>query len=195
MSHETNSKRKGIHTPFISGKIRKSEKICSTPFVHSILQMVDIDFLSRKCHSKIQKDIILGSLLGDGHLEKNGNHHRIPFDHSSKQREWILWKWEALKPYVTKVVEYQVVDKRTGKVCEKIRFNTSTHPLFSEYHRLFYDGKRKRIPAKLQSLLATPLSLAVWYLDDGALRPDCKAFRLHTKNFSLGEVHSLQKLL
>lgn len=77
----------------------------------------------------------------------------------------------------------------------KIRFTTCTHPLFSEYHQLFYDGKKKPVPFKLDQLFTTPLSLAVWYLDDGGLRPDYKAFRFHTNNFSLEEVHLLQDIL
>jgi hypothetical protein len=88
-----------------------------------------------------------------------------------------------------------VVDKRTGKSYEKIRFTTCTHPLFSEYHQLFYDAKRKRVPPELFNLLTNPLSLAVWYLDDGGMRTDCKAFRFYTNSFSREEVGLLQDIL
>jgi len=37
--------------------------------------------------------------------------------------------------------------------------------------------------------------LAVWYLDDGALRKDCSAFRLHTNSYTLSEVELLQQTL
>jgi LAGLIDADG DNA endonuclease family len=79
-----------------------------------------------ECITRIQQEILLGSCLGDAHLEKNGNSHRVRFDHSIKQREWILWKWERLKPYVQKIVEYSVFDKRIGKWYRKIRFSTCT---------------------------------------------------------------------
>lgn len=53
----------------------------------------------------------------------------------------------------------------------------------------------KSLPAKIGRLLKTPLSLAVWYMDDGARRTDCKALRLHTNSFTLQEQHVLQEVL
>ena len=62
------------------------------------------------------------------------------------------------------------------------------------YHDLFYQPLEngrwgKRLPSNLADLLQDPLSLLVWYLDDGTLRGDCNSCRLATQGFSLEEHH------
>jgi hypothetical protein len=41
---------------------------------------------------------------------------------------------------------------------------TRSHPSLTPYYELFYELKRKRVPA----LELSPLSLAVWFMDDGS---------------------------
>ena len=110
-----------------------------------------------------------------------------------------------LSPYSTNVVKYKIYDKRTQKTYEKARFNTYTLSCFNEYRENFYRGKRyevwstpvdrKVVPANIKSLLHSNLALAVWYLDDGALRTDSKAFRLYTNSYNLSEVELLKDTL
>ena len=90
------------------------------------------------------------------------------------------------------MVEYSVKDKRTQKIYQKVRFTTYTDPIFNCYRKLFYKKSKKILPLKIQSLFYSKLTLAVWYLDDGSLRSDSKAFRLHTNNFSIFEVEKLK---
>ena len=49
--------------------------------------------------SKNVRDIILGSLLGDGSLAINPKYKspRFSFRHSTKQKEYFFWKVEMLK--------------------------------------------------------------------------------------------------
>jgi hypothetical protein len=47
--------------------------------------------------SEEEKSIIIGSLLGDGHLERNGVHFRLQITHSIKQKSYLLWKMRKLK--------------------------------------------------------------------------------------------------
>ena len=100
-----------------------------------------------------------------------------------------------LFPYTTKVVEYQVTDKRTNKQYKKIRFNTRTRACFNKYRDLFYADSVKRVPEKIRGMLVSDLALAVWFLDDGAKRVDSKAFRLHTNDYPLPSVKLLQRTL
>lgn len=62
--------------------------------------------------------------------------------------------------------------------------------LFDEYRSMFYTdlkrGSKDRVPENINTLcyfLSSKLTLAVWFLDDGALRTDSKAYRLHTEGF------------
>lgn len=55
--------------------------------------------------------------------------------------------------------------------------------------------RRQCVPKNIEEKLVSNLALAVWYLDDGALRTDCKAFRLHTNSYSLELVLLLKRTL
>ncbi len=142
-----------------------------------------------------QEDVLIGAILGDSHVEKNGKFCRVRFDHSIKQLPYLEWKRERLFPYSAPLSLYQVYDKRTGKVYKRARFNTYTTLLFNPYRDLFYQGGKKILPLNIESLLHSSLALAIWYLDDGSLKTDCKAYRPHTNSFTLSEVEILKRVL
>lgn len=56
-------------------------------------------------------------------------------------------------------------------------------------------GFRKVVPSDIQDLLVDPISLAVWYLDDGSKRGDCEACRLATQGLTLEEKMALVEWL
>ena len=149
-----------------------------------------------------QDQLLIGAILGDSHVERNKLLHyrrdyncRVRFDHATRQRKYVCWKQKMLFPHAGKLTELQVVDKRTKKTYYKIRFNTLTSAFFNKYHDLFYRDRVKCVPANIEQLLVSDLALAVWYLDDGSLRTDCKGFRLHTNNYPLDGVVLLQHAL
>jgi hypothetical protein len=47
-----------------------------------------------------------------------------------------------------------------------VQFVTHTASVFSEWHRRFYTGRQKGVPEDIAQLLS-PLSMAVWFMDDG----------------------------
>lgn len=100
-----------------------------------------------------------------------------------------------LFPYTTKIVKYSVLDKKNSATYNKVRFKTLTKDFFNIYHTAFYKNGIKKLPKDSKLLLKSKLALAVWYLDDGALRTDCRAVRLHTNNFTYDEVIVLQNIL
>jgi hypothetical protein len=44
-----------------------------------------------------EKSVIIGSLLGDGYLERNGKYFRLQITHSIKQKDYLMWKMDKLK--------------------------------------------------------------------------------------------------
>ena len=62
------------------------------------------------------KQVLLGSLLGDGSLEinKGGKNAFYREIHSSKQKDYLLWKNQFLKIFNTKLQEYSTFDNRTN---------------------------------------------------------------------------------
>lgn len=144
---------------------------------------------------KTQDQLLVGAILGDSHVERNGSNCRVRFEHATRQREYVYWKHKMLSPHAGKVTETQVTDKRTKKTYCKTRFNTLTRAYFNKYRDLFYTNQVKCVPTNIEQLLVSDLALAVWYLDDGSLRTDCKAFRLHTNNYTFESVVLLQRTL
>ena len=50
----------------------------------------------------------------------------------------------------------------------------------------------KRLPKDLDEWLKEPLSLAIWYMDDGIKRNDCNAGRIASQGFTLDEQYQLK---
>lgn len=138
--------------------------------------------------------VLIGSLLGDACLSRNGKAYRVRFDHSQSACEYALWKQQLLTDFATPLRTVSVYDKRTGKVYYHVRFDTRTLPEFGWYAQRFLDQSRKVVPPDIETLM-TELALAVWYMDDGHRRRDCNALRINTHAFTLPEIERLKQML
>ena len=145
--------------------------------------------------SNLERNVIIGTTLGDGFLERNGKNCRLRIQHSITQKPFVCFKHQILKAHSLSIKSFAQYDKRTGKTYQKVAFDTKTLSCFNEFKEQFYVNKEKRVPKNIINLLCDPLALAVWYLDDGALRVDSKAFRLHTNSFPLCDVLVLKEVL
>ncbi len=124
--------------------------------------------------SKIQKQVILGSILGDGYMRKKTNAH-LQITHSYKQKEYVDWKYKILKDLVlTKPSKYRGNAGRVG-----YRFFTKSLPELTKIHDIFYKEREKIIP---KGIVLTPLILAIWYMDDG--NKSYKSCYFNTQKFS-----------
>lgn len=142
--------------------------------------------------SKRQKAILVGTLLGDGHLEQNGKNVRLRVGHGLPQREYIAWKYRELKDLVRgNIRTAKIFHSKRNKYYKHLQFSTLTCSDFTEWRNIFYCQGKKIVPKNISDLLNTPLSLAVWHMDDGYKRNDCNALRLNTDTFSIND----QKLL
>lgn len=124
-------------------------------------------------------------MLGDGCLEKNGRNVRLRIEHSYKQKDYLIWLYEHFKDFSAKGPRI-VLGKQSvvNKIYKKYHYSTNSLKCFNEYSLLFYNKQKKVIPNNISKLLVSNLSLAVWYMDDGYKRNDCRAFRLSTDSFS-----------
>jgi recombination protein RecA len=141
-----------------------------------------------------QEQILLGTLLGDGFLEQNGHNVRLKIDHGAKQKAYVFWLYKEFKTIARMPYQLLFQDKRTSQIYEHWRFATYSLPLLNPWRQLFYHNKRKIISPKIFELLS-PLSLAVWYMDDGFRRTDCKGLYLCTSAYSMEEQYFLQECL
>jgi len=126
--------------------------------------------------SKDQKSILLGIILGDGYLQSTGKHNaRLRLEHGYQQKEYLFWKTEKLKQlFQGKPVYLERTHPLTKKTYKYWRHQSQSTPLLGKFRKTFYPDGRKKIPDELEKYL-TPLSLAVWYMDDGYyyLRDKC----------------------
>jgi recombination protein RecA len=132
--------------------------------------------LNTRSPIRMGKKFLLGAILGDGHLQKQGEDRAIlVFNHSAKQLEYVLWKMQMLQPVVGgfAIRLYRRPFKYKGwKMLTHVRAWTLGQKYLGHIFNDFYferEGKRrKEIHINVLRRL-TPESLAVWYLDDGSI--------------------------
>jgi len=135
------------------------------------------------------KEIVLGGLLGDGSLKINDKYKnaRYSFRHSEKQNDYFFWKINQLKEISG---ESNFWEQDDGK----IRYQSLALDSLTEIHSLTNQGNKLCIRRKWLNLLA-PLSLAIWWLDDGSLVRNSRQGVLCTDGFDLESQKVLAKYL
>lgn len=146
----------------------------------------------------IQKEILVGTLLGDGHLEtKNrGKTYRLKIEHTIKQKAYVDWlynhfkEWVATPPRIrTRRINFQ---RKCGEY-ELYGFQTLSVGSLRFFAHQFYDGVTKVVPKQIGRWL-TPRTLAVWYMDDGSIKSKVhRTVLLNTQGFSKRDLERLQR--
>ncbi|OIO51059.1 MAG: hypothetical protein COX12_00690 [Candidatus Brennerbacteria bacterium CG23_combo_of_CG06-09_8_20_14_all_44_41] len=147
--------------------------------------------------TKRQKAILIGTILGDAYLQKTGKRNaRLCLEHENKQKEYLLWKVSAFKNlFQGKPVFVKRVHPKTKKMYEYWRFQSNSTPELGKMQRLFYKNGKKIIPSNFQELFKEPLSLAVWFMDDGYYYPRDNNAYLYLGKLSLDETKIVQDTL
>ena len=126
-----------------------------------------------------QIEILVGCLLGDAYLTRLG---KIQIEQSNKQENYIRWKHQELFSIsyagLKEVVRFDKQDKRVTK-----SFRFWTRQFFKDWRSIFYRENRKIFPTKLGKYI-TPLSIAVWYMDDGSYDQKYRCI-ISTESFDL----------
>lgn len=142
--------------------------------------------------TKRQRSILVGLILGDGHLEtqNNGRTYRLKVEHSINQKKYVEWLYREFKEWVPG----KIYTKQRGAL-QSVGFTTYSHGSFRFYGQNFYGNKIKHIP-KILSKLLDPLSLAVWFMDNGS-RKSAKhnTYNIHTLGYKKDELVFVQNLL
>ena len=141
-----------------------------------------------------QWNLIIGTLLGDGCLERNGRYCRLVIDHSTRQEPYVRWKASRLQTLRPHIRIKQRRDERTNKVYEHCVLRTGSLALLEDFFHLFYREGKKIVPKNLVSIINAEI-LAVWIMDDGYKRNDCNALRLNTQSFCKSEQELMQNAL
>src|SRR3990167_2412435 len=144
----------------------------------------EIRNLKKLSFSEIQKEVIVGNLLGDGHLCQNwsGTNFRLKIGQAKKQEDYVSWKYDILKDFVLTAPKLHVSTN-------SVRFATISHPELTNFHNIFYQGRKKIVPKNIPDLLSS-LVIAIWFMDDGNVKMEGRSvggYHLNTQSFSTDE--------
>lgn len=151
-----------INKKLSSLKIAKMLKISK----HTILTYLKEYDLNRQMQlntfvtNAIQKDFLIGSVLGDGSFPFEGINYRGSFRHAENQKAYLEFKLRLLQEYcyATKVKESDWNKRHSSEAQMMYYFHTRALPLFKEVAEM---------TDKEAVHLLNKNSFAIWIMDDG----------------------------
>jgi hypothetical protein len=155
-------------------------------------------FAKLKPCSPSEKQLLLGTLLGDGSMQWGSKlHGRIRFTHGQVQEAYCRQKAHILRSYVK--TQPQIVENR-GWGDKSCVFSTVLTPAFSFMHALAYrpdfTNPQKLVKTVTQEWLnlLTWEGIAWWYQDDGTLT-QAGGVHISTHGFPQEQVELLANML
>lgn len=115
--------------------------------------------------SGIQIDLIVGSMLGDGHIDKRETQPIFIVSHAENQKDYLYWKYEILKDLCNIPPTYQDGGKVKFKGNPKEYTKQGSHRICTRVYDSLLPFREMGRRELMDSLNA--FSLSVWLLDDG----------------------------
>ena len=136
-----------------------------------------------------QKAVLVGNILGDGHLEPNWSktNYKLKINHAVKHKDYLLWKYEIFKEWV-------LTAPKLDKWNNSFQFRTISHREITELRNKFYQDGKKIIPDDIRDYLKNPLTLAVWFMDDGnaiIYKKKLIGYHINSQSFTTNENKAL----
>lgn len=139
-----------------------------------------------------QKEIIFGTLLGDGNIQRQKTRsYSGRYNHSIKQEVYCYHILNKLSPLVSEM-KYATVIGGNGKQYKTCYFYFKNNLNLEPFHQTFYKNGVKDVPKDLS--LLTPLAMAYWFMDDGTASGGC-SISIATCSFSLNGLLRLKNYL
>ena len=119
--------------------------------------------MAEKTLNKQQCDLIIGSLLGDGHIDKREKYPLFIVSHAENQKDYLYYKYEIMKDLCEMNPKYypESIKVIHGAECHcqpYYRFNTRTYNAFIPFREM----------SKINLLnQLNEYSFSIWMLDDG----------------------------
>jgi hypothetical protein len=140
-------------------KTRTIEKWCTE--IHKL----DIyKRMKSKTLNIIQHDLVIGSLLGDGHIDKREKYPLFIVSHAENQKDYLYYKYEIMKDMCRMTPTkydggYAIFNDKKYNRQDSYRFNTGTYQCLDYY--------RKLTKLELVNML-NEYSFSIWMLDDAS---------------------------
>lgn len=109
---------------------------------------------------------------------------------SIKQKEYVDWVYEKLQPFVRK-------PPRLYEPTKSVRLRTISRPALTKLMSIFYQNGKKILPSSIEEIIADPLAVAVWFMDDGnaiVRKGKLVGYHINTQSFNLSEHQRLKRM-
>lgn len=150
-------------------------------------------------YSEQQRNIIIGLILGDGHLSLKGKakNASLIVKRCAADADYSQYHCLIFKDHITSGgIKYKSqFDKRTLKYYSYVEYSLKAVPELTKIYHDWYNNKIKIIPKNLE---LNGEIIATWFCDDGTIKKSKNNYfdiQLSTNSFSKDEVIFLQKLL
>lgn len=112
-----------------------------------------------------QMSVINGSILGDGHLSKPRGNGNSCFSkaQTARRREYLEWTGNILGEHLSSINEHD--NWAAGKKYRKAILLSRACTDFTDLRHKWYPNGTKIVP---RDLVLDPLSIAIWFFDDGS---------------------------
>jgi hypothetical protein len=147
-------------------------------------------------HNKDVIECLIGSLLGDAHMEKRGDRVRFKIEQTNRNVEYLMWFHNFLSTRGYCSILKPVLFKRIrahNKIYYGYKFNSFTFSSLNWLYDGFYINHIKCLPIDVLYEYLTPIRLAIWFMDDGSRTRS--GFKIATNCFIETELYELCLLL
>lgn len=120
----------------------------------------------RQIHKQLndkQKDLIIGSMLGDGHIDKRETQPIFIVVHAENQKDYLYYKYELLKDFCN--ISPTKQEARYKEFNGKPYWCQATYRTCTRIQNCFLDYRGKTYTYLLK--LMNEFSFSIWMLDDG----------------------------
>lgn len=183
-------------TPYVvADKLGYGEGGWSNVYAYCRKYGIEFDFtanadLRNTSFTESQRSIVVGTLLGDGYLRSSGNSNNpsyaLVFAHGEKQREYLEWMKDELKPFVLADTPYLHKKTSIHNHAPVSSYHTICHSWLTELRKAFYPNNIKTVSLDWLNQV-DELALAVWYMDDGSLNKRYGTMTFCTNGFTYDE--------
>ena len=142
--------------------------------------------------SQTQERIVAGLLLGDGYLEFDKfKASRLQIKQAERKKEYVFWLYSHL-------VDKVRTSPKQRSDTKQWYFSTRSLRELELWRKIFYPQGKNIVPKNISDLLTDPITLAVWFMDDGTLDYRVRShysFTFSTDAFTKAQVRLLQSTL
>lgn len=113
--------------------------------------------------NKVQRDLIIGSMLGDGHIDKRETQPLFIVSHAENQKDYLFWKYNIMKDFCNK--EPSRIDEKIKKFKQGDYLCQAQYRFCTRIHDCLISIRDMSVKELIDNL--NEFSFSILMLDDG----------------------------